>query len=270
MRKIYNICLMSHVGNSRTNQEDRYLVGPDRHGRMETGEIDRMRSGVEEICRELQVAHAVVAVSDGMGGHACGEIASAMVVTQLAARADALTACPTDAALISSIADINRSVQESAKLRAECRGMGATLCGVVLAQDGQIVGFNVGDSRLYQCSEGQLHPLSRDHTEGRRLVDLQLLTEQEVEHFPHRKSLYKYIGMRSDLVADVIEIGRCKAGDLLLICTDGLSDAVSNAEIADCLNAAKPLKARAERLMRSALEQNQGHGDNITFVLIEF
>ena len=209
-----------------------------------------------------------VAVSDGMGGHASGEIASYMTVRYLSDNyARVVDGEKTD--LISLISEINGEVVREARSCPDYKGMGATLCGL-LCRDGKLLGFNVGDSRLYRYDGQGLKRLSRDHSEGQRLLDLKLLTEEEVKNFPNRKTIYKYIGMRADLVADVFDIEPCKEKTVFLLCSDGLSDVLDESELSLILSSDVPLKQKSEMLMNRALSRNVGHGDNITIILTEF
>ncbi len=268
MQKTYNLCMVSHIGNSRTNQEDSFFISPDLIGCADTSA--HISREPQCICRTGRPVPAVVAVSDGMGGQASGEVASCLTVMKLSEAAPAMTASPDRATVVSAVSGINRFVQEQSKIRPECRGMGATLCGVILAADGRIVGFNVGDSRLYRYSDGQLKQLSKDHTEGQRLLDLHLLTSEELKSFSNRKAIYKYIGMKTDLVADVFDIMPCENGTILLLCTDGLSDVLADCEIQKILNTDNSLKEKGDQLLKIALERKIGCGDNITIVLTEF
>ena len=159
-------------------------------------------------------------------------------------------------------------VVDSSRKDNRLKGMGATLCGVICS-NGMYYGFNVGDSRLYRY-HNQLEQLSTDHTEGQRLRKLNLLTEEECQRFPRRKHLYKYIGVNSELAADVFKIGHCVSESILMLCSDGLTDALNNEEIANILSKDGNIEYKGHLLIDQALERNIGHGDNITLILIEF
>lgn len=257
----------SHIGNSRTNQEDNLLMGSEYLDLLSVRDISRDSPYVQlEYVNEGR--YTLLAVSDGMGGHASGEIASHMTVKYLAENyASMVDAEKTE--LISLISALNREIVSEAGMCPEYKGMGATLCGFV-CRDHKILGFNVGDSRLYRFEGGVLRQLSKDHSEGQRLLDLKLLTEEELKNFPNRKAIYKYVGMRSDLVADVFDIEPCPKGTILLLCSDGLSDVLNQAEIAHILSGNTSIQAKIDALMGTALSRNVGHGDNITIILTEF
>ncbi len=258
---------ISHIGNSRNNQEDNLLINQEHLDIFSVKEISQSSPCVR-FKQETESENAIFAVSDGMGGHASGEIASYMAVKYLSDNySDILKS--NRSSLLASLAELNREVTKQSYVSPEYKGMGATLCGVIRRED-SLLGFNVGDSRLYRFYEGTLQQVSKDHSEGQRLLDLKLLNEEELKSFPNRKAIYKYIGMRAELVADVFEIAPCNVGTILLLCSDGLTDVVSNEEIRDILNTDVTLREKGEMLLSTSLARNVGHGDNITIVLTEF
>lgn len=261
------ILLFSHIGNSRQNQEDNAVL----NGRYLSHDQIRSFSASNPLfyynmsCRMTE--NSIFAVSDGMGGHSSGEIASLKTVCYLAER---LAGRRLDKdTLRSEIGGLNQAVRQASLEKSEYRGMGATLCGMCVT-DGKLLGFNVGDSRLYRFERGTLMQLSKDHTEGRRLLDLKLLSEEEVKSFPNRKSLYKHIGMRSELVADVFDIDDALPGTIFVLCTDGITDVLSDAEIASILATGHSLKEKGENMIQTAVGRNVGYGDNMSIVMIEF
>ena len=259
--------VVSHIGNSRNNQEDNFLMNQKYMDLTSVKDISR-----DAPCVQLEYANdggsTLLAVSDGMGGHASGEIASYMTVRYLSDNyARVVDGEKTE--LINLISEINSEVVREARSCPDYKGMGATLCGL-LCRDGKLLGFNVGDSRLYRYDSHGLKRLSRDHSEGQRLLDLKLLTEEEVKNFPNRKTIYKYIGMRADLVADVFDVEPCREKTVFLLCSDGLSDVLDESELSLILSSDVPLKQKSDMLMNRALSRNVGHGDNITIILTEF
>ncbi len=260
--------LISHVGNSRDNQEDNamfddgFYIGAEQIRNIsETKQAYRLKEEKE------QGKDFLFAVSDGMGGHACGEVASYTAVKYLADNLGRVLQADNES-LVAEIAELNRAVVREADRDPSRNGMGATLCGV-LQRENRLVGFNVGDSRLYGYSDGELKQLSTDHTEGQRLLGLKLLTEEELKTFPYRKRLCKCVGIRNELVADVFDIEAIGEGSALLICSDGLTDTLSNEEITRILNEKTSIEERGDALLGEALERNAGFGDNITIILIE-
>lgn len=259
---------LSHIGNSRNNQEDNLLINCFYRN------LDSIRNCPEQLfqnngedsCNEKK--GILLCVSDGMGGHASGEIASFLTVKYLAEHyANIVSGGKYE--LLEIIAELNREITRKSQESLNYKGMGSTLCGFCILKN-TLYGFNVGDSRLYRFEKGNLTRLSKDHSEGQRLLDLNLLSEEEVKEFSKRKAIYKYIGMKTDLIADVFEIMPCEEGTQLLLCTDGLTDAVTDSEIQKILDGDMALKEKGERLLHTALGRNIGHGDNITIILTEF
>lgn len=268
MNESIEIFVVSSIGNSRSNQEDNYLI-PSR-GVESLGGININANGDDNVMYNYTIApkRFIALVSDGMGGHSYGEVASYMTA-QFFSDYQLKIASDNHKEIIEDLAKLNRMVYMKANETSSRKGMGATLCGFVYQED-KILGFNVGDSRLYRFDNGVLQQLSKDHTEGRRLLDLKLLNEEELKSFPNRKAIYKYIGMKTDLVADVFEIAPCEQGTILLLCTDGLTDVLNDPEIQEILNSNMTLREKGEKLLNTALERNVGHGDNITIILTEF
>lgn len=264
-------CVISHIGNSRENQEDNFLLYKGIYTTPSTRE--KMADTRELYGRncELNKQRFLVAVSDGMGGHACGEVASLLTVEYMSDHYDEIIDSIRlgENSLATQISHINGVVSSKAKRDNSCRGMGATLCGVI-ANECELVGFNIGDSRLYQFKNSELKQLSTDHTEGQRLLQMQLLTEEEVKNFPRRKNLHKYIGYDGEVIPDIFRITSAEQGTILLLCTDGLSDVMSDNEMEEILNGRTSLKDKAIKLVDVAVSKNLGHGDNTTVILIEF
>lgn len=262
--KIFGI---SHIGNSRANQEDNFLIGKKL---LDLEVIKRFATESPSVCVNYtdDSDNTLLAISDGMGGHSSGEIASCLTVKYLSDNYSRIVEGD-KSELLQIVSELNRQVSNESQNNPSYKGMGATLCGFVVSES-KILGFNVGDSRLYRCECGRLSQLSKDHSEGQRLFDLNLLTKDELKTFPNRKAIYKYIGMKTDLVADVFDIEQCEQGTILLLCTDGLTDVLVDSEIQEILNNKAFLKEKGEKLLNTALERNVGHGDNITIILTEF
>lgn len=258
---------VSHIGNSRANNEDNFLI---RKKIMDLDTIKRFSAQFPSVCQTCRGKsdNTLLAVSDGMGGHSSGEMASYLTVKRLYENCSEIVGNGGED-ICRIISEINRAVFDESQNNPEYKGMGATLCGFVCGND-KIIGFNVGDSRLYRFEKGNLQQLSKDHSEGQRLFDLKLLNEEELKSFPKRKAIYKHIGMRTDLVADVFEIAPCSKGTVFLLCSDGLTDAISDPEICEILDRRASLKEKGKKLLNTALERNVGHGDNITIILTEF
>lgn len=264
-----NVFCFLHVGNSRENQEDNYMLGGQY---LSPEHVDSMSKHRTLYYESKKISGGFcAAVSDGMGGYKCGEVASLMTVKYLADHYNELlhTVETGKNELSNFVTRLNEYVCAEAKKRADTRNVGATLCGVICHNENTI-GFNVGDSRLYRFSNGVLHQISVDNTEGQRLLRLGLLTEEEVRTFPKKKALYKYIGKDTRLIPDVYDLGNMRRGTVLLLCSDGLSDVLDLKEIQDILSM-RDVKTldKGKILVEMAVGRKQGTGDNITLILIE-
>lgn len=259
------MALISHVGNSRSNNEDNFVL-PSKNDGFYANEDSK---NLCECSTSLEKPFCC-AVSDGMGGHEFGEIASLKVVEYLSVHYDELIKNLDNKALIQDyVTKLNEQFCNFTTRNKKYRNMGTTLCGVV-ADDKKALCFNVGDSRAYKFSSGKLQQITVDHSEGQRLFDLQLLTAEEVKTFPNRKAIYKYIGQKTTLIPDVFEIEDYSSCSYILLCTDGLTDALSDSEIESVLGSTDiDINRKSQLLIDLALKRRLNAGDNITLILIE-
>ena len=267
------MCLVfcfSHIGNSRENQEDNYLLGRCFLSSEQIRDITEKRKLLMD---SLEVdSDFCIAISDGMGGHEYGEIASLLTVEYLASHYDEMIQDVRENKdkIIEYVSGINEYVCDVGKKHYSAENLGATLCGII-SIDETVYCFNVGDSRLYQYSNAQIKQITVDNTEGQRLIDYNLLTKEEVEKFPYKKSLYKYVGKDVKLVPDVYNIDNIEKGTLLLLCSDGLSDVLKSEEMQDILSKeCISTEEKGKFMLELALERKPGMGDNITLMIVEY
>jgi len=207
-------------------------------------------------------------LADGMGGHKGGEVASheaaeylAVFFKRIYSESDK-TLKGVMNALSESICAMNRIIYRMSRQFTELRGMGTTLCSVHIHSDG-IVYAHVGDSRIYRLRNQKLERLTQDHSLLRELIELGQLSEQQEDGFPYKNILTKAIGTESSIVPSV-RIDTIEIDDRILLCTDGLTDMLSDSEILAILLTKD--ENQAEALIDKALER--GGRDNITIVLI--
>ena len=217
------------------------------------------------------VAEPLFAVADGMGGHAAGDVAS-----QVAIEALRLNAEPTAEGLVHAIRVANRAVWEKSVAEPSMRGMGTTMCAVVLVpSDGTaaadpatdtIVVANVGDSRVYLFHNSELEQITEDHSLVEDLVREGRLTSEEARTHPQRNVVTRVLGIEEDVEVDSWQIVPY-AGDRFLLCSDGLFNEVDEAQIAGVLRRLEDPADAAAELVRLA---NEGGGrDNITVVVVD-
>jgi protein phosphatase len=204
------------------------------------------------------------AVADGMGGHAAGEVASRIAVETLKARFE-----PSVDGIVAAIKAANREVLARANEEPSWRGMGTTLSVVALVptDDGEeVLVANVGDSRVYRVHDGDLEQLSEDHSLVQDFVREGRISAAEARVHPNRNVVTRTIGNDPDVDVDWWMLDPA-AGDRYLICSDGLSDELEDAQIARVLLTTRDPNEAARALVSQA---NQAGGrDNITVVIVD-
>jgi len=216
-------------------------------------------------------------VADGMGGHASGEIASKMAVDAMR-EFFALTANDPERTwpykmdrskgyeenrLITGIKLANLRIFESAQRDPRQRGMGTTIAALFAVENGVYLA-HVGDSRVYRMREEKLEQLTEDHSLLNDYIKMKRLTADEIANFPHKNVIVRALGMKDTVKVDT-RLEQPRAGDVYLLCSDGLSGPVGDPEMLDMLVATVDLKTAASRLIQKANEN--GGPDNITVVL---
>jgi serine/threonine protein phosphatase PrpC len=237
----------SEIGHARENNEDKFdFYEPD-----------------EEPL--LAARGSVYLVCDGMGGHNAGQIASELAAKQFLHAYYHLGGTAQEAAR-HAILQAHHYIAEMASKIPSRYGMGTTLTALILKQDEGILA-HVGDSRCYRLREGVFEQLSRDHTLVARLVEQGIITPEQARYHPQRNVIRQAVGVAdpSEPLEPDIETFALQAGDLYLLCSDGLTDMVDDAEIEAILRDEPPTRA-AWRLVDRALAN--GGRDNITVVLV--
>lgn len=205
-----------------------------------------------------------VAVSDGMGGHQAGEIASRLAVETLERVLENGRIDP-EAALSSAFSEANRTVHERASQSDEMYGMGCTLVAAILQPD-RFIAANVGDSRLYHFDGKKLRQITHDHSFVAELVRRGAITPAEAKTHPRRNLITRAIGTEMRVPADVFVCDWAK-GDMLLLCSDGLCGVLEDVEMAAFLRNCTDLDATCSALIQRALSADSR--DNITVVIAQ-
>jgi PPM family protein phosphatase len=213
-------------------------------------------------------AHGVFALADGMGGYNAGEVAAEIAVRTVAQGVGALRAAglATGDALVRAAASAHAGIVEFAHLRSGCLGMGTTLVAAAI-DAGRLTVAHVGDSRAYLFRAGRLRRLTSDHSIGQQMLDAGRLNEAQVRRLPARGILTRALGIEAE--APVVDIAEhaWELGDVLMLCSDGLSDALDDAAIAALLGAGDgaTLTTCARELVVAALAR--GCTDDTTVLL---
>ena len=206
------------------------------------------------------------AVADGMGGHAAGAVASKLAVEQLASF-DRLTEPDRELELLRhAIESANLGIYRAAEKDRALSGMGTTLVAALILGR-EYIAANVGDSRMYQYHDKTLETVTTDHSLVEQLVLAGAITKEEARVHPQRNIITRAMGVSPVVDVDLFE-RVWSAGDILLLCSDGLHGAVEEEDMISVLSSARTLESMCELLVQLALDN--GGTDNITVILIRF
>jgi len=215
----------------------------------------------------------VALLADGMGGHNAGEVASAMAVDTIGAALQRVwpelasvdgAACAAE--LRSAVAEANRRIVAHAGADPACRGMGTTVETLLLRNEEALIA-HVGDSRSYRWRDGELLRLTRDHSWLQELIDSGMVAADDPAPPVGRNRITRALGMEGAVGCDIERVDAAP-GDLFLLCSDGLTDLLSERRLATLLTEARgPLQAVAESLVAEA--NWLGGDDNVSVVLAQ-
>ena len=224
-------------------------------------DVGRLRSQNQD---RLLARDGLFLVADGMGGQPAGEVASALAVAELAGLAEPGRELDvTD--LVEAVQQANARLLDEGQHDPERYGLGTTLTGVIRLADGQWAILNIGDSRVYRFADGRLEQLTTDHSAVQQLVDAGLLDPQAALHHPRRNVVTRSLGIQPPPVPD-IELRRPEPGERFVICSDGLTNELSDGEIAAVLTTYEDPQRAAEALVAQAV--TAGGRDNVTVIVV--
>jgi len=253
------------LGRTRDHNEDRFLVA----------DLTRKSASLQPDVRRHDVGPrgTLLVVADGMGGAAAGELASQMAADTIYAHLaktwnDESDATPQRFAyrLKEAVEVANASIHAHAKAHPEVRGMGTTMTAAGVLSD-HLYLTQVGDSRAYLIRGGDAHQLTKDQSLMQRLVEAGELTEEEAAHSERRNIILQALGPDPKVKVDLTH-QELRRGDVLVLCSDGLSGQVKKEEIAKIVTATPDLAAVCDKLV--ALANERGGPDNITVVVARF
>lgn len=248
----YRVGYLTDVGRVRTNNEDSLLA-----------------LEVLSACESRPTSVILCAVADGVGGSQKGEIASKLTLQTLASRfservirddgkdiGDSLRSC---------IEASNESVVKYGMAHRESEGLASTIVSTVLADTRAYIA-HVGDSRAYLVNRGEIRQLTKDHSEVQERVDAGKITQEQARHDPSRNVITRAIGASTDVQVAMSTLSLAP-GDRILLCSDGLWELVTDAEIHKIVMQSPELQAACKRLV--SLANERGGKDNITVVIVE-
>lgn len=203
-------------------------------------------------------------VADGMGGHKAGDFASSFAV-QILLHTILEDENQNPIKIIrNAVEEANRKVLEAAKQHAEMEGMGTTMVLVTIVDDYAYVA-NVGDSRLYLI-EDKILQITKDHSLVEEMVRRGLITKEEAKTHPDKNIITRVLGIGPEVEVDFFDI-HLKENSTLLLCSDGLSNMVSDDDIWRIANTSRDLREMGMRLV--SLANENGGKDNIAVVLVQ-
>ncbi len=209
-------------------------------------------------------------VCDGMGGANGGSTASALAAdvfartlhSKLKKKKIPLTSGDLRRIMINALEEANRAVFELASSDAELEGMGTTLVAFLDIKDGKTAVINIGDSRIYALKDGKLSQISKDHSFVQYLIDSGAITREEAKNHPNRNIILRAVGISEEAEGDIFFVD---GYDLLLMCTDGLTNILTEDEIIALLCDETDMDSKCRNLV--SLANSKGAGDNITVVI---
>jgi PPM family protein phosphatase len=262
----------SDVGRVRRGNEDNFLLLDLSTQRAWTGS-DGAENPEDMNSLNLGDKGLVLVVSDGMGGALAGDVASRMAIDSVrdVMVGDDGDGCDAESSLVDCLKNAtmqaNRAIHFKSLEDSRCSGMGATLTGAAIKDD-KLDLVQVGDSRAYVVRGDQIRLATKDQSLVQQLVDVGQISEEEAETHMFRNVILQALGAQTELLPATGRI-QLRNGDLLLLCSDGLSGKLRNDEIRQIVSgSSNDLGAACNALVAEA--NNRGGEDNITVVLAKF
>lgn len=203
-------------------------------------------------------------MADGLSTHATGEVASSVALIEVEQSLKGnLDGVDILSAINQAISKANKEIYLLSKENPAYAGMGTTLV-MALVQQSKVLIANVGDSRAYCITGSQIRQITKDHSIVQGLREQGLITEEEARHHPQKSILTRALGVEPEVRADIYDI-ELLPGDVLLLCSDGLTDSLKDEEIKEVIDSSSRLDEACADLISRAKEKVAK--DNITVVL---
>jgi len=257
MKPYFVVEAYTNVGRVRRNNEDNYYV----NGKfLENAALD------DYFIIDIPMQKGVFGVFDGMGGQSNGEFASYTASTTLSAYQHDLLKNP-DGFINDYVRDANDRI--CAEIQRTQKRIGTTM-GVAVINDDKLKVYNIGDTRVYYFRDGKIYQLSKDHTTVNQLVEAGIMTREQAAGDKRKNELSQHLGIMPNemviqpFVSQEVEWGE---NDVLLICSDGVTDALSDQELEDIVNQCSQKGFFAEHIVKTAIRK--GSKDNATAVIVQ-
>lgn len=255
-------CAVNHAGLVRLNNEDNYYL--DGHY-IPLEKMDQPSSLTMSLWDDRAL---IAAVCDGMGGAQAGEEASHLAVSALKESLSGFDSVHDTERITDELYDLSRQIDQY-RIQLNLDVMGTTIV-IACIKQGRLLITNVGDSRAYLMRNGHLSQLSEDHSEVQRMVNMGLISQEDMRTHPRRHVITQYMGMpENDLLidpcfSDTIDL---MDGDRILLCSDGVTDMLEDAAIAKIIQAEPECQPAVHALMNAVLKA--GAVDNATALLLQ-
>jgi len=224
-------------------------------------DIGRVRKQNEDAAW-LNEERGIYVVADGMGGHLAGEVASAMAIDAVKRMAEKNDIASV-ALLREAVLEAHEAISTRARENQSCSGMGTTISAMWRGGHYMYIA-HVGDSRIYRLRRGKLEQITQDHSLVEELVRARIITREEARNHPRRNIITRALGTPGENAPDLLAADM-EAGDLWLLCTDGLTGMVGDEQIERVLCGGESLDKMADTLLKMALAA--GGRDNVTLIL---
>lgn len=209
-------------------------------------------------------------VADGMGGHRAGDVASMMTIEMLKESwqqsSQIETANDADEWLRIHISKVNEALFQHAENNSECQGMGTTIVAAICTEKFATIA-NIGDSRCYLFNESGFKQVTEDHSLVNELVRTGQITKEDAENHPRKNVLLRALGTETKVEMDVLTV-IFEEDNMILLCSDGLSNKLSEQEMLEIIQNDQPFEDKADSFID--LANDYGGEDNITLVLIQY
>lgn len=237
-------------------------------------DIGQKRSVNEDSLLDIKLGDIrVLAVADGLGGHAAGEVASRVAVMEMEEFLKVnLKEGNHKEVMKEAIAKANREIYLLSKENPAYAGMGSTLVAALFSQNKALIAW-VGDSRAYLLGK-EIRQITKDHSLVQELVDRKLITKEQAFDHPQKNIVTRALGLESEVYPDFCDVGASSgcftleeefSGKIILLCSDGLSDSLRDEEILKTVTDANNLDEACSNLI--SLANKRGDSDNITVIL---
>jgi len=254
----------TNVGKVRQNNEDNFLIV-----NLANNDFYNINNPIKEVISLDTDKEVLMAVADGLGGALAGEIASQLTVDVVKEKLIDLenisefSQYPFYERLRLAVEMVNQIIIQHSLNNVQCTGMGSTFTGVTIYKNEAYIA-QVGDSRAYLIRDNRIIQLTKDQSLVGQLLEAGYITEEEAENHHLRNVILQALGGQAHINVVLTQVS-LKVGDVLLVCSDGLTTSVKNHQILSLINNNLDLKMATQELIKTANEQ--GGLDNITIVL---